>query len=333
MDELAERCGLDPVELRVRNEPERDPESGKPWSGRHLIECLRTGSERFGWDRRASAGTRRKGDWKIGLGVASSTYPVFGGPGSEAEVQALADGSYAVRIGAADIGTGTWTALTQIAADALGLPTEAVRLEIGDTALPLATVAGGSSGITSWGSTVVTAVRAFRERHGENPPPGARERAKTPKNPDRDRYAMHAFGAHFVEAWVNADTGEVRVPRMLGVFSAGRVINPLTARSQFLGGIVMGLSMALFEESVFDHGTGHVVNHDFVDYHIPSCADVRDLDAVWLDEHDPHANPMGSRGIGEIGIVGSPAAVVNAVFNATGIRVRDLPVTPDKLLR
>lgn len=337
MDELADACGLDPVELRVRNEPGTDPETGRPWSGRHLVECLRTGAERFGWDRRAEPGTRRYGDWLFGLGVAGATYPAYAFPGSEAEVERRAGGDgradgYAVRIGAADLGTGTWTALTQIAADALECTLEEVHLEIGDTALPAGTIAGGSSGISSWGSTVVAACRAFREEHGADPAPGARTRAAMLSDPDLKNYAAHSFGAHFAEVRVHAATGEVRVPRMLGVFSAGRIINPRTARSQFIGGMVMGMSMALFEEGVFDHGTGHVVNHDFAQYHVPTCSDVLDVDAVWLDEADPHTNPMGSRGIGEIGIVGAPAAVVNAVYNATGIRVRDLPVTPDKLL-
>lgn len=333
MDELALACGLDPIELRVRNEPGSDPESGRPWSGRHLVECLRTGADRFGWERRAAAGTRREGEWLVGMGVASSVYPFYGGPGSVAEIERSADGGYAVRIAAVDLGTGTWTTLTQIAADALECPVGAVRLEIGDTALPTATVAGGSAGMHAWGSTVVAAARAFRAQHGRDPAPGARTRSEMPANPDQERYAGHSFGAQFAEARVHVDTGEIRVPRMLGVFSAGRVINPRTARSQFIGGMTMGLSMALFEESILDHGTGHVVNHDFAQYHIPTSADVCDIEATWLDVPDLHANPMGAKGIGEIGIVGSPAAVVNAVHNATGIRVRDLPVTPDKLLR
>lgn len=338
MDELAAACGLDPVELRVRNEPEREPESGRPWSGRHLVECLRTGAGRFGWERRTAPGTRREGDWLVGLGVASSTYPSYFFTGSVAEVERRADaagrpGGYAVRIGASDLGTGTWTALSQIAADALDCPFEEVHLEIGDTRLPSATVAGGSAGLGSWGTAVVAAARAFREEHGHDPAPGARTSAEASSDPGQADHAAYSFGAQFAEVRVHADTGEVRVPRMLGVFSAGRIVNPRTARSQLIGGMVMGLSMALFEESAFDHGTGHVVNHDFAQYHIPSCSDIRDIDAIWLDEPDPHVNPMGTKGIGEIGIVGSAAAVANAVHNATGIRVRDLPVTPDKLLR
>lgn len=333
MDELAVACGLDPIELRVRNDPPDDPETGRPWSGRKLVECLREGARRFGWDRRPAApGTRREGAELVGLGVASATYPYYSARGSEALVRYDGEGHWTVRIGAADLGTGTWTTLTQIAADALDCAPEDLTLLIGDTALPPATVAGGSSGLASWGSTVVAAVRAFRDEHGAAPDPGAASRAGTPKNPDQKKYALHSFGAQFAEVRVDADTGEVRVPRMLGIFSAGRIVNPRTARSQFIGGMTMGLSMALHEHGVLDPRTGHVVNDDFADYHIASHADARDIDAGWLDEEDPHANPMGLRGIGEIGIVGSPAAVLNAVFNATGIRVRDLPITPDKLL-
>ncbi|HET7387532.1 MAG TPA: xanthine dehydrogenase family protein molybdopterin-binding subunit [Nocardioidaceae bacterium] len=331
VDELAHACGLDPIELRMRNEPDVDPESGKPWSGRHLVECLRTGAERFGWDARAGAGTRREGSWLVGLGVAASTYPAYTMPGSVAEI-GYRDGRYAVRIGAADIGTGTWTALSQIAADALERPMEEIDLSIGDTDLPYATVEGGSSGIASWGSTVVAAARAFRDEHGKDPDQGAVTRAEMPEHPDRADYAAHSFGAVFVEARVHVDTREVRIPRMLGVFSAGRIVNPRTARSQLIGGMTFGLSMALFEESVLDHRFGHVVNHDLAQYHVPAHADIGDIEATWLDHPDEHANALGAKGIGEIGIVGTPAAVANAVHNATGIRVRDLPITPDKLL-
>jgi xanthine dehydrogenase YagR molybdenum-binding subunit len=333
MDELAVACGLDPIELRVRNEPERDPQSGKPWSHRDLVGCLREGAKRFGWAGRDPAPARRRQDgWLVGTGVASATYPAYRMPGSRATVRYGEDQRYVVRIGAADIGTGTWTALTQIAADALGCPIERVRLEIGDSDLPTATVEGGSSGINCWGSAIVAAVRAFREAHGADPAQGAEIGAEMPENPDAERFAIHSFGAQFAEVRVNADTGEIRVPRMLGVFSVGRIINPMTARSQFIGGMTMGLSMALHEESVMDPRFGHVVNHDLAGYHIAAHADVEAIDAVWLDEVDPHSNPMGSRGIGEIGIVGAAAAIANAAYHATGIRLRDLPITPDKLL-
>ncbi|WUW26292.1 xanthine dehydrogenase family protein molybdopterin-binding subunit [Streptomyces sp. NBC_01463] len=330
MDELAERLGMDPVELRIRNEPDVEPGSGKPFSSRDLVGCLREGAARFGWaERDARPGVRRSGDWLVGTGVASSTYPVHRMPRSTATIRREGD-RYVAEIGAADLGTGAWTTLAQIAADALGVPVDAVEVRIGDTDYPMATVAGGSSGTATWGSAVVEAARAFRDRFGTEPPDGAE--ASGDVGPLDDRYAMHAFGAQFAEAHVHVDTGEVRVPRLLGVFAAGRIINPRTARSQFIGGMTMGLSMALHENSVLDPRTGHVVNHDFAGYHIAANADVDEVEAHWLDEHDPHVNAMGSKGIGEIGIVGTAAAVSNAVWHACGVRVRDLPITLDKVL-
>jgi xanthine dehydrogenase YagR molybdenum-binding subunit len=332
MDELAVACGLDPIELRVRNEPDRDPGSGNAWGNRHLVACLREGARRFGWSARdPRPGRRIEGSWLVGIGVASSTYPRYVLMGSRASIH-FDDGRYGVRIGAADLGTGTWTTLTQIAADALGCSPEAIRLEIGDTDLPNATVAGGSSGISSWGWAVVAAAREFRRRHGSRPPQGAEATAETPEGADDETFAQHSFGAQFAQVRVNAETGEVRLARMLGVFSAGRIINPRLARSQLIGGMTMGLSMALHEESVMDERLGHIVNHDFASYHIATNADVVDLDAVWLEEVDDRSTPMGSRGIGEIGIVGAAAAIANAVYHATGKRIRALPITPDKLL-
>ncbi|MFI2610951.1 xanthine dehydrogenase family protein molybdopterin-binding subunit [Kitasatospora sp. NPDC018619] len=330
MDELAERLGLDPVELRIRNEPAVEPGSGKPFSSRNLVGCLREGAARFDWSRRdPRPGVRRDGDWLVGTGVAASTYPVSRMPTSTATIR-WEGGRHAVEIGAADLGTGTWTTLAQIAADALGVPVAEVDVRIGDTRYPVASVAGGSSGTTTWGSAVVEAASAFRARYGSRPPEGAE--ASGSVGPADDRYAMHAYGAQFAEARVHADTGEVRVPRLLGVFAAGRIVNPRTARSQFVGGMTMGLSMALHENGVLDPRTGHVVNHDLADYHITANADVDRVEAHWLAEHDPHVNAMGTKGIGEIGIVGTAAAVANAVWHACGVRVRDLPITLDKVL-
>lgn len=333
LDELAHRCGVDPIELRIRNEPEIDPESGKPWSSRRLVECLREGARRFGWnpdDR--EPGIRRDGRWLVGTGVASATYPHMVAPGSEVTVRYLGAGRYSVRTGAADIGTGAWTALTLVAADALGCRPEDVDVEIGDTALPNATVAGGSSGTSSWGSAIVAAADEFHKRFGGDPEPGAEASATAGKAPELEHYSIHSYGAHFAEVRVDVDTGEIRVPRMFGMFSVGRVVNPRTARSQFIGGMSFGISMALFEESHRDARLGHIVNHDLAEYLIPTHADIGDVDAAWLDEDDRRATPMGSRGTGEIGIVGSAAAVVNAVWHATGTRVRALPVRLDDLL-
>jgi len=337
LDELAIACRLDPIELRIRNEPAVDPESGQAWSSRNLVACLRDGTARFGWaDRDPTPGVRRDGRWLVGTGVASSTYPTYRS-GSRASVEAHPDGRFTVAVCAADIGTGARTVLTQIAADALSVPTDRVGVELGDSSLPRGPVAGGSMGTGSWGGAVVRAcealVAALNERGGNIPDDGIEAFADTAEEVAAlPKLARHAFGAQFAEVRVNPKTGEVRVPRLLGVFAAGTIVNPKTARSQLIGGMTMGLSMALFEQSLVDLEFGDYLNHDFAQYHIPSCADVLDIDAVWVEEHDDQLNPMGAKGIGEIGIVGTAAAIANAVHHAVGVRVRRLPITPDRLI-
>jgi xanthine dehydrogenase YagR molybdenum-binding subunit len=324
MDELAIACDLDPIELRIRNEPEIDPESGNRFSTRNLVACLREGAERFGWSERAEPGSRRDGRWLVGLGVASSTYPARRAP-STAYARAEGDGTYTIRIAAADIGTGARTVLTQIAADTLEAPLEAVRVEIGDSDFGQAMLAGGSMGTSSWGAAVVKACSELRAGKHE-------AYADTSQDAEADEpLAKHAYGAQFVEVRVDVDTCEIRVPRVLGVFACGRIINPKTARSQFLGGMTMGVSMALLEETVIDPAIGGFVTQDLATYHVPVNADIEEMDATWIDEVDLHVNPMGAKGIGEIGIVGTAAAVANAVYNATGVRVRGLPIRPDRL--
>jgi len=333
MDELALACGLDPIELRRRNEPETDPETGLPFDTRRLVECFERGAERFGWaERPPSARATRDGEWWVGCGVASATYPAMRMPGNVARVESLDDGCYEVSIGSVDIGTGARTVLTQIAADALGVTTHRIELLVADTSLPMATVAGGSSGTSSWGSAIVAAAQQFRIDHGTDPEPGLRSEASAVRGDEAERYSFHSFGAVFAEVRVHADTGELRVPRLLGVYNVGRVINPTTARSQLLGGLTMGLSAALFEESVRDPRFGHVVTQDLATYHVASHADVLGVEAEWLDDETPLFTPMGSRGIGEIGIVGTAAAIANAAYHATGVRVRELPLTADRFL-
>ena len=328
MDELAIACGIDPIELRIANEPPRTPRRASRSARATSSPACARARERFGWeDRDPTPGARRDGRWLVGTGVAASTYPVYRSP-SQATARLDADGGFTVQIAAADIGTGARTVLTQIAADALGVDPDQVRVEIGDSDFGQAALAGGSMGTASWGSAVVKACTRARGDQGEG--------EVTADTADEVKalaeLSRHAFGAQFAEVRVDVDSGEVRLPRVLGVFGAGRVINPKTARSQFIGGMTMGLSMALHEESVMDREFGDYLNHDLAQYHVPACADIQDIDAAWVDEDDDELNPMGSKGIGEIGIVGTAAAVANAVFHATGMRVRDLPIRLDRLV-
>ncbi|MGC5038999.1 xanthine dehydrogenase family protein molybdopterin-binding subunit [Streptomyces sp. DT190] len=337
LDELADELGLDPIELRVRNEPDVEPDSGRPFSSRHLVECLREGARRFGWDGRdRRPRSRPDGPLLLGTGVAAATYPVMASP-STAEARALPDGTFLVRIDATDIGTGARTVLAQVGADALGVPLERVRVEVGSTELPRAPLAGGSSGTASWGWAVHEACALLARRPaghtGPLPEQGVAARADTTGTADAEsEWARHAFGAHFAEVAVDTVSGEVRVGRLLGVYAAGRILNARTARSQFVGGMTMGLGMALTEGSTMDAAFGDFTESDLASYHVPVHADVAEIEAHWLDEDDPHLNPMGSKGIGEIGIVGTAAAIGNAVHHATGVRFRELPLTPDRVL-
>lgn len=335
MDELAERCGVDPVQLRIRNEPETELQSGLRFSSRGLVACLREGAFRFGWhDRDPRPGIRRDGRWLLGTGVAASTYPARSAR-STATATAEPDGSYTVRVAASDIGTGARTALALVAADALGVSTRQVDLRIGDSDFGQAMIAGGSMGTASWSWAVADACQQLRAEVAEHevPPGGLTVTSDTAgKVKAMSKVARHSFGAQFVEVAVDVLSGEVRVRRMLGVFAAGRIVNPLTARSQLIGGMTMGLSTALFEESVMDDASGSFINHDLVGYHIASHADIPDIEVDWIDEVDHEVNPAGIKGIGELGIVGTTAAVANAVWHATGVRQRDLPIRPDRII-
>ncbi|WP_233558799.1 xanthine dehydrogenase family protein molybdopterin-binding subunit [Micromonospora radicis] len=337
LDELALACGLDPVELRLRNDTTVDPESGHPFTSRNLAACLTDGARRFGWsDRDPTPGSRREGRWRYGTGMAGSSYPARIRPAA-ASAAAYADGTFEVRINAADIGTGARTALWQVAADALGAPPQRVRIEIGDTALPYAEVAGGSTGLASWSWAVVRACERLCERlaelRGVVPAGGLLVEASSAEEvAAQATLPRFAYGAQFAEVRVDADTGEIRVRRLLGVFAVGRAVNPTTLRSQLVGGMTMGLSMALHEEGAFDDRYGTWANHDLASYHISSNADVPAVEAYWVTDEDSQLNPLGIKGAGEIGIVGAAAAIANAVHHATGVRVRELPVTLDKLL-
>ena len=357
MDELAEKTGLDPVELRLRNLPDRHPETGVPYSARSLAECLEAGAERFGWSARRGPGERREGDWLIGMGMSSAARPNMLVPAA-ARVT-LSAGGAVVETDMTDIGTGSYAILTQIAAEMLGLPMERVETRLGDTDLPGASGSGGSFGAGSTGSAVFLAARRIRERLAEalgcTPAEltladglargGNRERPIAELCPEpmveeagieggelAEQYHQASYGAHFCEVAVHAWTGEVRVRRMRGVFAAGRILNHRTATSQCLGGMIWGIGAALTEELAHDPRDGHIATRDLANYHVACHADVSDIEASFLEERDDHSNPMQSKGIGELSISGAGAAVINAIANAAGVRVRDYPATPDKVI-
>jgi xanthine dehydrogenase YagR molybdenum-binding subunit len=372
VDELAHAMGIDPIELRIRNEPLKDPTSGLPFSARLIVEAWRNGAGHFGWQRRSAPGARREGDWLIGMGCATATYPYYRMPGGAARITLARDGRARVAISAHEMGMGTATVHSQVIAERLGVSMNEVTFDYGDNKFPGTVLAGGSQQTAAIGAAVSAAhrelVKELLQLAGNDSPlagltpdevggldgglckldePKRWEsyrsildraqradviaEAEAPMPLELQHWSMHSHGAMFCEVRVNAVTGEVRANRFLGSFDCGRILNAKTARSQFRGGIIMGLGLALMEETQFDERTGRILNPSLAEYHVPVHMDVPEIDVIWLDEPDPHA-PMGARGIGEIGITGVGAAVANAVFNATGKRVRDLPITLDKLL-
>jgi xanthine dehydrogenase YagR molybdenum-binding subunit len=346
MDELAYELGIDPIELRLRNYAERDQDEDKPWSSKSLRECYRQAAAAFGWSKRKAAPrSQRDGALLVGWGMATATYPARQSA-SSARARLTPDGLILVQAGTQDIGTGTYTIMSQIAADALGVPFELVRFELGDTSLPETPVSGGSQTASSTGSAVKQAALSLRKLLVmDQPGPISKEQllalakqapekvaeVKTPEKAERKSRSCHSFGAQLVEVKVD-ELGQVRVTRCVSAFAAGKILNSKTAHSQFIGGMVWGIGFALTEHTARDERTGRVVTRDLADYHVPVNADVPDLNVIMLDERDDFVNEIGAKGIGEIGITGMAAAVANAVFHATGRRVRDLPITPDKLL-
>ncbi len=375
MDEMAYALKMDPIEFRLKNYAEHDPEENKPWSSKSLRECYRLGAERFGWSKRqVEPRSMRDGHTLVGLGMATAVYPTRRSA-SNASARLNADGTFSVDAGTQDLGTGTYTIMTQVAAQSFGVTPQKVKFRLGDTDLPQTPVSGGSQTAASTGSAVYLAAQALREKliqmavsDAGSPLSGVSEQdvvleggrlysksnssksdtfqelltrrgqpyveaqANAKPGEEKKDYSMYAFGAQFAEVRVDADLCQIKVSRMVGCFGAGRILNAKTARSQFMGGMIWGVGMALYEQAAMDERLGRWVNNNLAEYHVPTNLDIGNIEAIWVDEKDDHVNPLGAKGIGEIGITGAAAAVANAVFHATGIRVRDLPITPDKLL-
>ncbi len=392
MDDLAYQLGLDPIAIRLLNYAEKDPSTGQQWSSKSLKECYARGAELFGWSKRnPKAGVTREGRLLVGWGMATASYPVHNSQGT-ARVRLYADGHAVVQSGATDLGTGTYTVMTQVAADSLGLPPEKIRFELGDTRLPTAPNSGGSVAAGTVSSSVYMAAQdvwqkltklAVQDRksplfkakpedvvmekgrlqlkkdptkgesftalmkraempdiegsgsgkYGAGYEAGQSAASADPAHKDEAaQHSMHSFGAHFCEVHVDPELGTVRVKRWVSVHAAGRILNAKTARSQIIGGSIFGIGAALMEATHRDAHFARYVNADLADYHIPVNADIPDMTVEFIDEHDPFINAMGVKGIGEISMVGVSAAVANAVFHATGKRVRDLPITPEKIL-
>ncbi|WP_046242857.1 xanthine dehydrogenase family protein molybdopterin-binding subunit [Hymenobacter terrenus] len=376
MDELAYKVGIDPLEFRLLNYADRDQNLKKPFSSKKLRECYHQGAAKFGWDKRTpKPRSMREGNWLIGYGMATG---VWDATQLNASAKACfdADGRLTVSSASNDIGTGTYTIMTQIAAQTLGLPLEAVTFVLGDTNLPEAPVQGGSMTAATVGTAVQAVCRAIGEKllklaqqMADSPLKGAnfedvqfvngqirrnedtkqsvvirdilpaageaQVEAETSTLPDllkQSHYSLHSHNAVFAEVKVDEDLGTVHVTRVVNAVAAGRILNPKTARSQVLGSVVWGISMALMEESMMDHGFGRYMNHNLAEYHIPVNADIHNIEVILVEEEDDIVNPLGVKGIGEIGLLGVAAAIANAVFHATGKRVRNLPVSIDKLV-
>jgi xanthine dehydrogenase YagR molybdenum-binding subunit len=335
LDELAYAAGLDPIELRVRNHAVLDPGTGLPYSSKHLLECYREGAQRFGWERRTpQPRSMRAGHEFVGYGMATASFPALAGV-AEVRVRTEAGGRVAVECATHDLGTGMYTIIAQVAADALGLALDRIDVRIGDSNYPRAPVAGGSQSTASVLPPVAQACAELKALAGgslEGAPAGLEALAASAADHDRERYAFHSFGAQFCEVRYDEELARVRVTRFTGAFDCGRILNPKTARSQMVGGIVMGLGMALMEETPRDPRTGALAGNNFADYHVPVNADIPPIEIVFVEYPDVRFNALGVRGLGEIGITGVPAAVANAVYHASGRRVRDLPILPERLL-
>ena len=375
LDELAYKLDIDPLEIRLVNYAETDPDTGKPWSSKELRECYRLAAEKFGWqNRKKQPRSMRDGRWLVGWGVATGTWGAFQMPAS-VRIKLNADGTATVQSATSDIGPGTYTVITMIAAEYLGIAPEMVKFELGHTDFPSSPAQGGSWTTASIGAATVGASRAvlaklievankdvnspFRnisieQLNFDNGRVALKsdsqksmsygqilKRADVPEivvtydakpSPEREKYAIAAHGAQFVEVKVDEDLGTVRVTRVVEATACGKIMNPKTSHSQEMGGVVWGIGMALTEATEIDHRYGRIMNPNLANYHVPVNADVYEIETIFVEEEDKIVNELGVKGMGELGMVGIPAAIANAIYHATGKRIRSLPITPDKLL-
>jgi xanthine dehydrogenase YagR molybdenum-binding subunit len=352
LDELSYKLGIDPIELRLRNYTYTDPERNLPWSSKFLKECYQQGAERIGWDKRAAQpGTQRDGEWMVGYGIGCGAFGAYRNKAS-AKIKLLPDGSVNIQSATSDIGPGTGTSMTLIAADTLGIGADKITFDLGNSSFPAAPTEGGSQTCSSVGSAVHDVCMALKQKLNTLaglPPdstapidyPGILQKLNLPvleltqdsqAGEDAKNYSMYSFSAHFAQVYVHPVTGVVKVKKLVAVVDGGKIVSHKTASSQMIGGAVGGMGMVLTEEAVFDHTFGRYVNGNFADYHVPVNADVPDIEAIFIDKPDPIINPVGSKGLGEISLIGVAAAVANAVYNASGKRIRELPITPDKIL-
>lgn len=351
IDEMAHALDMDPLDFRIKNDPETDQQKNKPFSSKNIKEAYKIGAEKIGWkNRKNKPGSLVEGPWQTGYGVSVG---VFNANRGKASVKGIlkADGSLLLQSATSDIGPGTGTGMTLIANKLMKIPVNKITFELGDSSLPPAPSQGGSATLSTVGSAVNDVCVALKSAIAElaansnmdatanfvdvlkkNNLPQIEVTKESQGGKERDNYSMYSFSIHFVQVRVHTLTGVVKVSKIVSVGDSGTIVSPKTARSQMLGGAVGGIGMALTEESIIDHRYGRYINNNFADYHVPVNADVPEIDVEFINKPDPYINPMGAKGMGEIALIGFSAAVANAVFNATGKRIRTLPITPDKIL-
>jgi xanthine dehydrogenase YagR molybdenum-binding subunit len=352
LDELSYALNMDPIDLRLKNYADIDLERNLPWSSKYLKECYQLGSERIGWkERAAKPGTQRDGEWMVGYGIGCGAFGAYRSK-AQAKIKLMPDGTVNIQSATSDIGPGTATAMTLIAADILGLPAEKIDFELGNSSFPVAPTQGGSQTVSSVGSAVHDVCIALKKKlyalsglpedstttidyaavvrdHGQ---PFVELTLESQAGEESRKYSMYSFSAHFAKVYVHPLTGVVQVKKLIAVVDGGKIVSHKTAASQMIGGAVGGIGMALTEEAIIDDAFGRYVNGNLADYHVPVNADIPDIEAIFVDKPDPVINPIGTKGLGEISLIGVAAAVANAVYNATGKRIRELPITPDKLI-